>query len=402
MDADLPLHTSTLSRPAPPATQCPTLKLLLLGLLLQAVLVANLLRGHKSFADSLSVSDGSHYSFVAQLAVTGVRHPEMPEWAERMFIGWPLTFALFGKLFDFDAMCVLLASVFATLMPVAFWQLTRDWTASLAAALISPTWLMQSSMGMGEPAFLVYQLIAISACLRGRYAVGSLAASAALAVRPNAAFVWLALALIMWRRRAWTGLRYHTAFAAATVLAVVAFNIHFYGDPLRQVHLYKTLPNAAPEAVEALRQFLPQTGHLGLPFVNVLATPFILKVPLWKTAYIWLHALAICLVSWVGLRELRSQKRASASSMTPSADARGRELHTIMTVWAVLNTLFVVCTGPYWGFFTFDRYCLWALPAYLYIARNFLPQRSLVWAVIGSSSLALALYNQTRYFSLHG
>jgi hypothetical protein len=377
------------------------LRLLVLGLILQAVLVANLLRGHNGSAQQcLYASDGAHYAFVARLAVTGTRHADMPEWADRMFIGWPLTFALPGTLFDFESMCILFASLFAAFTPVIVWRMTGDWVVSLASALISPTWLQQSSMGMGEPAFLVYQLVAIWACLAGRTTIGSLAAAAAMTVRPNAAIVWLALAFILGRRRDWSALAVHAAIAGTAAMAVVAFNVHFYGEPLRQLHLYNQLPNVSDEAKAAIGALTHDTsGHMGWPLVNQLATPFLLPVPIWKTVYIWLHLAAVFVASRLGIRELRVRGFLSApAAQAPERETRRDELQTVMVIWAVLNTCFVVCTGPYWGFFTFDRFCLWAMPAYLYLARHYLPKRPLVWAGIGSLSLALALYNQTRYF----
>jgi hypothetical protein len=34
--------------------------------------------------------------------------------------------------------------------------------------------------------------------------------------------------------------------------------------------------------------------------------------------------------------------------------------------WAAPDTAFIVCGGPYWGFHSFDRYAVWALPAYAF------------------------------------
>lgn len=374
---------------AAPLRRYPASTLLAMGLSLRALLIATSLRGHGgSLWKAMSISDSLAYVTVARMAVSGVR--VTPGWDERVFIGWALTLALPGALFGYEVTCLVLGTVCAALTPVVAYKLTGDRVSSLAAALLTPTWLRESSMGMSECVFMLYQLLAIWACLQRRTALASLAAAAAMIVRPTGAFVWVALAYVMMRRRNWSALAMHCVIAAFAIAFVLAFNQHFYGDALRQAHLYSQLPNIGEDGAAAIARLPHGAGHLGIPFLHLIATPFVLHVPTWKVVYIWLHAVLVVAACVIGVRDWR----ASASER----DTRGSELDAMMLIWAVLNTAFILCTGPYWGFFTFDRYCLWAMPAYLYLARAYLPKRNVLWIALASVSIGLAFWGTARRF----
>jgi hypothetical protein len=330
----------------------------------------------------LDLGDGLSYVAAARTIMTGAR--DANSWHERAFLGWPLTFALPGAIVGYAATALALAAAFAALVPVVFWNLTRHRAASLALTALTPTWLLHSSLGMSEPAFLLYQLSAIWALCTDHLVLSSMLASAAIAVRPNGVFVWIALAFVMWRRRSWSALAAHTTIAAAGLAIVYALNVHLFGDGLRQVHLYSGLPNVSPQAAAAIARLPLSAGHLGLPFVHLLVTPFIVSVPLWKVVFIWAHAVAVVLICAHGARRLAAE--------------RGNHLFVMMLIWAVLNTAFVLCTGPYWGFYAFDRYCIWALPAYLYIVRDELPAADLVWTTAAAISVAMVIWGMARAF----
>jgi hypothetical protein len=266
--------------------------------------------------------------------------------------------------------------------------------------VLTPTWLMHSSLGMSEPAFLLYQVIAIWACMRERLILASIFAGAAMIVRPNGGFVWLAIAYAIWRRRAWRAFVAHCAIASVCVAVVLAFNLHFYGDALRQAHVYGDWStNFDAETAARIGRLPFSSGPFSLPMLHLIATPFLVHVPAWKTLFVWTHAVlvfAACACGFIGMRRI-GWRRAFGPRIADDI-AQDTELQAMMLMWAVLCTAFIVSTGPYWGFHSFDRYCVWALPAYLYLARDHLPKRNAVWIALGVSSLALALWSQARAF----
>lgn len=350
-------------------------------------------RSHGALNRLLSHADAPAFISVARMLLSGVRPAD--GWDERAFFGWPMTFALPGSLLGYDVSCLLIGCVLASLVPVVFWLLSRDWSSSLALTVLTPTWLMHSCLGMSEPAFLLYQVAALWMWTRNQPIAASGLAAAAMLVRPNGVFVLAALALAALQRRAFRSFFAHGAFAAAATALVVVLNLHFYGDPLRQSHLYEGLPNVGnAEAALVAAGFKP--GHFGPPFLHLLATPWLLPVPGWKVIFIWSHLLAVLGACAAGVLGLRGAGVGLRDLITRKAVDRAQELQLMLVSWAVLNTAFIVCTGPYWGFYSFDRYCTWALPAYVYCLRQFLPARRLTWLLVGAVSIALVIAHQAR------
>ena len=376
----------------------PALTLFAIALLARVITVAVALIGHHGSIERYFLqSDAPSYVAVARMIMTAARGAN--GWHERVFIGWPLMFAVPGALVGYDLACLALGVLCAALVPVAWWTLTQDRASSLALTMLTPTWLMQSGLGMSEPAFLLLQVVAVLAWVRERPLVASACAGAAMVVRPNGAFVWLAVAYGLGRRRAWSRLAAHGALAAASVAVVVLFNLHFYGDALRQAHMYSELPNIGAEASAAVANLPFAGGHMGLPFLHLIATPLIVHVPLWKIIFVWLHALLVLVACGLGIQRMRAYGFARAlSPASEPQEHNDAELHAMMLLWALLSTAFILCTGPYWGFHSFDRYCVWALPAYLYLAREHLPKRDALWLALGVVSIAVTLWSQARAF----
>jgi hypothetical protein len=152
-----------------------------------------------------------------------------------------------------------------------------------------------------------------------------------------------------------------------------------YGDPLHQLHAYEALPNVG-EAAGALAARGYSSGHWGWPFLHLVATPTWVEVPAWKVAFIAGHVAAVLAACSIGVM------------------GWGRSaLSDVMTVWAVGNTVLIVSAGPYWGFHSFDRYAVWALPAYGYLLTSALPRSRPVWAALGAASVGIAAYGLGRH-----
>src|SRR5262249_30135945 len=157
---------------------------------------------------------------------------------------------------------------------------------------------------------------------RGAPGWASVLTAGAMAVRPSGAFVWLGIAYCLWRRRDRGWLAVHIAIAAVAVTLVVASNYHFYGDPLRQSHVYHNQINFGAEMERVLAERHWSRGTVDIPFKHLVLTPFVVAVPRWKIALIWLHALAILIACWVGVTR-----------------RNGSDIHAIMLIWAVLNSV---------------------------------------------------------------
>jgi hypothetical protein len=319
----------------------------------------------------LGVADTSSYIAVAHHFVTGQRSAN--EWDERVFPGWSLLLTPFSLLGIAGPGAVALSTAFGALVPYLVWILTRDARTALGCAVLLPVWLLQSTLGMSEPSYLAAILIGLIALMRGQTAAGALMIGFAGLIRPTAAFAWAAGGLVLWRGRQWRKLVLWSAVSALVVSLIVPLNLKLYGEPLRQTKLYNSLPNIGNEAREAGISE-GKFGHLGIPFKALVETPILVRVPKWKIFYVWAHVVMILGACWFAFRHIN-----------------GSDLDQVLSVWALLNSAFIVSTGPYWGFHSFDRYCLWAMPAYMFLLRPYLPNARWIWYTVAVLSTLIAL-----------
>ena len=99
-------------------------------------------------------------------------------------------------------------------------------------------------------------------------------------------------------------------------------------------------------------------------------------LPLWKTVYIYAHIPVLVVLFGRGLRQL-------GRSLEPWDRA--------LVLGFLANAALIVCTGPYWGFESFDRYFVWGLPGALWLARPWLGAQPRWHWVLGPLSVAIAL-----------
>lgn len=354
-----------------------TFGLLVAGVSVRALMLGVLLlSGATSVLERLQQSDGAAYAALARQFMTGVRAENLPD---GVFPGWPAFVALPGAVVGYDEACLWGAVLCAAFVPLLFERLTGDRPLAWLLIVAPPTWLMHSMLGMSEPAVLALLVGGLLAFSRDRPRLASLLVSAALVLRPHALAAWLALAYGFRRRRDVRGLAWHAGVAAATGMLVLVWNHAYFGDALYQLHTYQRLTNYG-DAEAALAQHGAGAGHWGLPFVHLIVTPFWVAVPLWKVVFIWTHAAATLVACVAGVRRWGSG-----------------ELHDVLTIWALLNTALIVCAGPYWGFHSFDRYTVWALPAYAWLLRPLLPAPGRLWAVAGVLSAVLGWVGLQRH-----
>jgi hypothetical protein len=319
----------------------------------------------------LSTADTPSYIAVAHHMAEGERSPNA--WHERVFPGWSLLLVPFSLLGVAAPGAVALAVLMATLVPWLAWKLTEDHRTALACAVLLPVWLLQVSLGMSEPSYLVAILLGLIALTLRQTAIGAFLVGFAALIRPTALFAWAGGALVLWRRRQWRKLVLWSVISAAVASLIVPINLKLYSEALRQTKLYSTLPNigdAARRAGIGAGKF----GHLGIPFKALVETPLLVNIPTWKIVYIWAHVLMILVSCWLALRRIGAS-----------------ELEGMLSVWALLNSAFIISAGPYWGFHSFDRYCLWAMPAYMFLLSRYLPQTRWAWYGIALLTTLTAL-----------
>lgn len=354
----------------------PIAGLLLAGVSIRVLVVGALLLSGATIPALLRLSDGAAYAAVARMFVTGVRPDTLPD---GVFPGWPALVALPGWIVGYDAAALWGGVLCAAVVPVLVDRLTGDRPLAWLLAVAPPTWLMHSMLGMSEPAALALVLGALLGFQAGRSTLASTLVTAALLMRPHALAAWLALAFAFWRDRDLGGLARHGAVAALVGGLTLVWNQAYYGDALYQLHTYETLTNYSnAEAVLAAHGVGP--GHWGAPFRHLVMTPIWIPVPPWKVVFIWAHVAAVLGASAIGVARW----------------GRSR-LHDLFTVWAVMNTAFIVCAGPYWGFHSFDRYTVWALPAYAFLLRQVVPGRPRLLAAAGAVSTVLAWVGLQRH-----
>ena len=316
-------------------------------------------------------SDAPSYVALARVLL-GEGRPETV-WHERVYWGWPLAFAPLGRALPLVGACVAAGVLWASLVPPLFYALTRHFRLAALLTVFPPTWLMHSCMGMSEAVYLAALLLGAWAMLSGRTALSGGAVALAVLVRPTAVFVAAGLALVLVRRRRWGALAGWSALCLIGPAATVALNVRYYGEWDRQARLHGAPINVPPEALRALAPDGQTRTYFCAPFEALVKTPLVLPTPKWKVAFVYAHVLAVLLATALAVWH-----------------ARRSELDLVIGVWALLNTCFIVSTGPYWGFHSFDRYCVWGLPAYLYAARGLLPRREAFMRSLAAAGPAAA------------
>jgi hypothetical protein len=263
-----------------------------------------------------------------------------------------------------------IGALLAVIGPLLYDQLTGRFREALLMTCFTPTWLLHSSLGMSEGAYLVFLLGSLWAFQRGRLAGSGLLMAVAALVRPTAVFAWAGLACVLWRRRAWRQLALWSALCLLGPVVQVALNLHYYGDWNRQSHLHGAPQNLPPDLPPRAAQ-----TYFNVPFKVLLLTPWQTPTPMWKIAFVYGHVAFAWCAAVVALWRWRRE-----------------ELSLAMAVWVWLNTLFICSTGPYWGFHSFDRYFVWALPGYVFFLGPTLTRWRGAVAALMMASIALAMW----------
>jgi hypothetical protein len=294
----------------------------------------------------------------------------------RVFPGWPLMFGWALKMGCPDQAMLVIAVLLAALVPVLFYRLTGERTLAWYLVYFPPAWLVATTHPVSEAAYLAIVLAALLAVKHGRPVLSGALGGACVVLRAFGV-AWLGGIFLgqHWRDHRISRATILTMVSGSIPVAgLLAISWAVYGDPLRQLHVYgQPLAQLNIPAGLAAELHNP-SGHWGLPFEHLLLTPWRTHVPLWKIAYIYAHVPVVLILVWRAIVFLREN---------PGAES----WQVALVLGFLANTALIVCTGPYWGFESFDRYFVWGLPGALWLARTWLKQARWHWLLFPLSAV---------------
>ena len=325
----------------------------------------------------LSLGDGGAYRAVAMVLNGTLRPTDLSLYASRVFLGWPALIAVANHLIPEPFAIMGLTVLVAAIVPVLFFELTRSMTMAWTILFLPPAWLLATLHPIAEPVYLASGVGALLALKHQRWFLAGLLAGYMTTVKPYGIFLVAGCVL----GAAFEGRNLSAKRAARLAVGVailglgyLAVNVVLYKDPLYQLHVYSSPLSKLNLSADAASKLNDPSGHWGVPFRALIETPRHFPVPLWKLTYIYGHVLLLGLFVLVGVRGYLKGIRAPET--------------TAMAVWLVLNSAAIVCAGPYWGFYSFDRYFVWALPAALALNQHWLEKRP--WLLYSLAPLSIA------------
>jgi hypothetical protein len=250
----------------------------------------------------------------------------------------------------------------------------RDRRLGWAMALLTPSYLLYSTMAMSEPTLLALSLGGIAIVRCNRDVLGGGLLGAAGLIRPMAFFAVLGVLFERVRQnRRSAGV---IAIAAAGAMAAgLLFHQFWSGNALQNVQIYATDKRT-------------YAGQLFTwPFESLIMTPIRTEVASWKVAYVWSYVVVTLTACWIVLRDLVRPDTKSAQDLMNLR---------LCGPWLVGNTTFTLLIGHIWGFHQFHRFILVALPPLLWVFRKYYPKHWSGWVFVGALSVAIALVGVLR------
>jgi hypothetical protein len=233
----------------------------------------------------------------------------------------------------------------------------RLWGGWIAAyfAIINFEWLQRSYLGGAEPLFMALLLASFVAIRQERWILASLLAALATVTRPVGIFALVSLAIALVYRRQFKTLLFCTALSALIGgLYLLPFWIYL-GDPLFQVHSYKT---------HDWQSGMP----VGVPFYAI-ATSMVHNQQPWTNVILTCGWIVFLLAGAMAM--LREEFRAYSREHMPEA------------VFALLYIAFLFTyNSQAWARADIVRFAIPALPFVLLSLRDWIPrQRALVYSL---------------------
>ncbi len=326
---------------------------------------------HLTIADFANLRDGQNYIAIAK-SFLGDSTASLLD--QRVFPGYPAWIALLhlaGLSFPWSALGISWISVGANAALSA--ALFRDRRVGWAMVMLTPTYLLYSTMAMSEPLLLLLTLLGLLLARSGKVFWGGFSLGLSIFVRPVSVFAacCYALAEFLRRERLKAGVWCVASFIGAT-LCTAALTL-WSGDPLHNIKVYATHPQA-------------YGGRLfGWPFESMIMTPLHHKTAVWKILFMWAHVAITLTGCWLLISEWLRTK-----------ELRLRTLVSTSALWLCLNTMFSLCVDNVWGFAQFHRFIIPALPPLFFAYRRWLPNSRAVWLAVAGLCFLMALCGITH------
>jgi|GEM_PF-7032718 len=322
-----------------------------------AILVLLFFRSNEDLMQVLGRGDGWSYLAVADCILSGNKPQDL--FNLRVFPGWPIAFLPVYLLTNSLWGPILLGIILASLLPVFHYQLTGHKFSSTVMICGTPALLVSPAYLMSESLFLALIYLACLSSRSSKHYLAAIITGLTAWVRPVAFFLWCGQTLVLLQQKQYRIAITTSAIAGFAASSLFLFNFAIFQDPFIQFNQYGTLPNISDTHREMLGLADGTGSHSGLPFSNFIAASLRTSPPLWKQIFIWGHAICLCLILLWSMLNFKFHDK-------------NRVLHCIN---ATGMGLFIFSTGPYWAFYSFDRYFVWALPSYLILLEPWLPKR---------------------------
>lgn len=326
-----------------------------------------------SLLDFVKLRDSSSYIHYAE-AIRG-DGGALTLFDRRVFPGYPALIAGVSALGLAIPSAALLLSWFATATTAVLTTvLYKDRRVGWALVMLTPSYLMYSSMVMSESVLLAFTVAGLVLAYRSRGVLAGLLLGFAGLVRPMACFAVIGAGLERLRRRVGTVVA--MCVVSALVVAVGLLVLRAWtGDAFQNVRIY----------AHDNRAYAGQL--LALPFESLIMTPIRWPVPLWKIVYVWTYVLLTLAGCYVLARDAWTVSRPEKGDVI---------LARLNAPWLIGNTAFVLCIGSVWGFQEFHRFIIPALPPLLWAFRQYYPRRPLGWFLVALCSFSMALFGLVR------
>lgn len=321
-----------------------------------AVLLGAMAWGDLSLDRLAEARDGASYLRFAAALQDADGFASLASYDRRVFPGYPAVLSATG-LYAVPLAAMIVNWAMAAGVAALSYRLFDDARVGWAMAVLTPSYVMYSTVIMTEPLMLLLALGALHAGRRDRpLPAGALLGLAAL-VRPFA--LPIGLAYLAEHRQRLRRIVIASVAATLVIAAGAAALVLWSGSIASGVRVYA----AEPRAYGGTRMF-------DWPFASLLRLSFDAAVAPWKIAYVWLHVAAA-----FGALVLLMRKT-------------DRSLPLV--VWHASNLLIVLCVGGVWGFHELHRLLVPSLPPIMWAYRRLLPHSTIAWMAIATLSAALA------------